>query len=205
VTNLSPRNLVLCGLVALLAARTFPVAAQSAATSAPSASATTDARPAFQSSGLQLSINNVGVQGYHDIVAQVVVLNATKLRQYLLVFGSHTAALDTGKIGELNGVSGINACYLNGSNDQMIYDRCKDTMANVNYYTYIEPGETAAVSLKFGYNDVDKAAKTISFSFKAIVRTAVGDADPLADPSKGLSPPRVVNINLPLIPINRGQ
>jgi len=150
-------------------------------------------------------VNNPSVQSSRDITVQLVLKNTTKLRQYLLAFGSHSAALDTGKLGELADVSGINACGLNAGSDQVIYDRCKEMAANANYYTYIEPEDSTAVSMRYSFSDVDKAAKTISFSFKAIVRTAAADLDPLADPSKGLSQPRVVNINLPLIPINRGQ
>jgi hypothetical protein len=196
------RNAVkLASLFAVLSAHSHSSLAQTATPPA----TLPDARPAFQSSGLQASINSVGVQGGREITVQMVLKNATQFRQYLLVFGSRSAALDTGKLGDLGDVSGINVCNLNGGNDQIIYDRCKETIANVNYYTYIEPGESAAVSMKYGFSDIDKAAKTISFSFKAIVRTAAADPDPLADLSKGLSQPRVVIINLPLIPINRGQ
>ena len=167
--------------------------------------------PAFQSGGLSASINSVGVDSNNRVTVQIVLQNNTKNRIYLMAFGSNKAATDNGAFGQLsNGdMSGINSCNIyGGSEDSFSSNICLNDEHNgfakdLNKYSYIEPGEFIAISMRYGFNHPIADATTISFAFRAIARNATGDIDSLseADAAKAIGRPHTVNINFPLIPL----
>jgi hypothetical protein len=76
--------------------------------------------------------------------------------------------------------------------------------ANIENYTYIEPGEIAEASMEYGFftdESTLRQAKTASFKFLALVRTASSNPDALSDPGKTATPARVVNINFAFVPL----
>jgi hypothetical protein len=168
---------------------------------APSGSTT----KAYQSSGLRASINRINTDN-RGVSIQFVVENTTNVRQYVMLYGSFEASLDTGAVGR-NEVTGLEFCDSWTNPDSATLSRCLEGKAKeINNFSYIEPGEFTTALFHYNVNG-SAAANTISFSFKAIVRTAVGDADQLGGggTSKAAGAPRVVNINFPLIPLKAAE
>jgi len=162
---------------------------------------------AFESPEIAVSIYTIH-RSAHTLVIQLVIHNASKKRQYLLLYGSGKAALDTGAFGYLRDTAGIGICSIYASNaykDSNVLQDCREKEAkNIDNYSYIEPGKYSSVSMVYRDFQGDvTGANTVSFSFMAIARSAQSGIDflPVADATKELSIPRVVNIDFSLTPL----
>lgn len=175
---------------------------------------TTGGKASRTSDGLQFAINRVNIDQQGSLTIQYAVENTTKSRQYLMLFGATSAALDSGETGNADNskISGLSHCFFYSSGDADSLIGCKNANngsnsnrggTNLENYTYIEPGELAQASISymmgFGHG---QSAKTASFTFKALLVTAPVDSPEIEDPSKAIQHARIVNINFPFVPID---
>ena len=156
-------------------------------------------------SGLQVSVGKISKSGNDRVSVQLMLKNTAEQRGYLLVFGASRLATDTGQVGELpnnaEAVVGINSCTRDGD-DARAYKNCLNGKGeDLNNYSYIEPGQFTTVSLTYGGISKLDVANSISFAFKAIARMALNGQDPLSADSQKTTPPKAINVNLPMLPL----
>lgn len=168
-------------------------------------------KPAHTSEGLVFAINNIRVN-QETLFIQYAVQNTTNLRQYIILFGSGQASTENGLFGSFSQMTGISHCAFRAERDDLALAQCKNGVnntnggaANIENYTYIEPGDIAEASISYSFRLMNEAAlqqaKTASFRLMAFARTASCNQDSLSDPAKTASQPRVVNINFAFLPL----
>jgi hypothetical protein len=202
---LSVGSLVRASCVALIltaASGTFPA-------QTPTRTAQT-AKSAHTSEGLVFAINSIRVNRAMLFI-QYAVQNTTNVRQYIILFGSGQASTENGLFGSFSQLAGISHCLFRAERDDVSLEQCKNGVnntnggaANIENYTYIEPGDVAEASITYTFGGNEPAlqqAKSASFRLMAFARTASEKQDAFSDQGKTASPPRVVNINFAFVPL----
>jgi len=163
-----------------------------------------------QSSGLKASKGKISLvsQGTSkELAIQLILENITENRIYLFIIGDQRASLSDGKSLKLREVIGMPLCGLLYSPDVATKRCIEEHGMDINYYSYIDAGETSDISLRYTFDHVDSGFNPSgSLSFRTIMVSRVARA-PLnsleagAD-SKGITDPKVIILNFPLIPFN---
>lgn len=151
----------------------------------------------FQSSGLRASIVGTSKNRY-EISIQMLVENISKSRQYVMVPSDLTASSNLGTQFRLKEVAGIS--YSQDSTNSLFMFNHMDDLYK---FSYIEPGESIAFSMKYFFNSSGSDfGDLFSFSFKAVVRTSPATTALNPEAVDKAGPPHIVIINFPLIPMH---
>jgi hypothetical protein len=155
------------------------------------------------SDGLQVAINKIAVNNQR-IIVELIIKNATKNRIYVQMYGATQVATDNGVSGVVEDVVGIPYCDLSEEITDNLSHCQQQNEQNINDYTYIEPGEFTTASLPMIMSGDLSSATAISFAFDAFVRSAPPNYDDLdpSDAAQQLSPPHLVMLNFPLVPLS---
>ena len=155
------------------------------------------AKPSFQSSGLKVSIAGITTRN-NQITIQFLIDNIAKSRQYIVIPDDNAGSLSSGADFRMINVAGINSW---GHGSQAI-GSIPANETELQRMSYLDPGTSTSFSIRYAVqNGSVEPDDTISFSFKAVVRTSatVGELAPEAADKAGN--PHVVNINFPLVPL----
>jgi hypothetical protein len=164
-----------------------------------------------KSNGLEMSVSAIEVKR-DQVAVQAVISNKNASREYLMIVGSYYGTFGAGNLLSLQSAAGLSFCVHDQGNDNSNIRTCKQSDgAVISNYGYIEPGDSASVSLIYSPRDsintdnIDNT--TVSFSAKLLERSIKGDPDALdsADPTKALTPIRVVIMNFTLVPVKSGN
>ncbi|MGH6810789.1 MAG: hypothetical protein ACREDM_00090 [Methylocella sp.] len=165
---------------------------------------------ASQSSGLKATIGKLSVftnAATKGLAIQLVLENITRNRIYLFITGDSRASLSDGNSLTLREVIGLTYCRILSPPEQAT-KFCLDSHGmDLNYYSYIDAGETADLSLRYSLDNVSSGyTPSGSLSFRLIMASRVAHALPnsleaQADP-KSITSPQVVILNFPLTPLN---
>lgn len=195
--------------------------AQTSTTATISAPAPQLPHPQHETDGLVFAIANVRLAPNGRFVVEYAVQNVSKVRKYLILFGSNVASVDSGVVGNVDpsAIEGIAHCAMRqGLPDAEALQHCKKGDGensngggkNIDNYTYIEPSDVAAASISYYvYASNDQAqlqqAKTANFSLRALVRDAKPSANSLSDSSSedAAGPAHVLTVNFAFVPIQQ--
>jgi len=153
-----------------------------------------------QSGGLRVPVHSVVKKG-SSVIVQVLVENVASARQYVILYGSAHATLDTGETGRLKAVRGVNTCQINRLSDVKGLENCRKMVGTrLDYFTYIEPGDSLVVTMEylFGARLASVDPQSMNFAMLGLVRV---QTDPLSQQPAG--PVQQVTINYPLTAIDK--
>ncbi len=201
------RTFGLIGIVLLLACSTAPAQAQGTAP----APAVTSTKPISKSSeGIRATIVGINI-GDKSIIIQLAIANETKNRQHVFLVGNHRGALSTGDFLTVRDVVGIGFCTNNVSSDEDNVKLCLEQKSkDMDFYSYIEPGEYTTISLRFEPSNQPlkiNQGNTFSFVVKFVVRRGPTESEALQEKAEGktIGPPHVVTLNFPMIPLKTSE
>ncbi|MBE7210975.1 MAG: hypothetical protein INR65_08140 [Gluconacetobacter diazotrophicus] len=163
-------------------------------------------RRLVRSSGLDASIGIINLPQAGEIEVPLSLTNSTKQRMYLFITGDNRATLSDGHSLRLKEVVGVTYCKLLYPPEK-VAQLCMEQHGNdVNYYSYIEPGDSSHISFQYSMDHVPQgytASGAINFRAIAIIRNAFAVPNSLevrANPGN-ITPPQVVILNFPAWPL----
>ncbi len=145
------------------------------------------------SAGLNLSISKISA-GPQGIVIQVSMRNDTKARAYIvnLLGEDERALLGAGRTLQNPEITGLNRCTQNTNS-------CSDRWAaDLNNFSYIEPGEFTIFGLSYRPDGPLVSPDTISFSLAFLVRFEESDKG-----TNQATASKVVRFNFPSLPLSQ--
>jgi hypothetical protein len=144
------------------------------------------------SNGLTASLINF-VVGSDELTPEIVLTNDTKTRVYLLdVFNvAERGFLGSGQQTDFPRVVGLPTCGYD-------YTGCDHMWTDLGVFATLEPGNSLAVSLKYGGLKPFHSVDTFSFSLVVLARFASSPEDPsdIGSSTKAV-------FNFPFVPLNR--
>lgn len=181
-----------------------------------------DAQPAarvFSSGGLGVTIegatpNNGGGSGAGGVSVRMTITNQTSRRAYLFAVGAQNAVLSNGASLYLRNVAGVTYCSQDaGYDESRNITKCRSDpqkLENIDYYSYLDPGDSVTVSYIYSSIDMLQALPpdtSISLSVDCIVRSGPTDDQRLgAEASgEGIAAPHLVEVHVPPVVIAGGR
>ena len=185
--------LALIALVLLLGSGSFSTSAQ--AQESPPSSNDVASLKTLHSSGLTATLVTIVVNdkpGNKQIGPQITLTNNSKTRIYLIGTrdGSQTGFLGSGEHLIPMSIAGISVCSSSavGCSSQWL--------PALESFSYIEPGDTLALSLTYNVNGELKSTETLSFALALVARFSKPNTE-------DVSAPKTIWFNFPFVPLVR--